>query len=144
MQAKQSTPPVLERSPQPPFPSAATIRKAQSRGFAKRSIPDYTEMCMSSSATGKTWVRAWAARDPILWLHHRNIDRLWASWNKVGRSNPTSTTFLNTTFTFADENGQQVVGKVSDVLSILRLGYAYSAYEQVPPCMQSSSTALAE
>jgi len=86
----------------------------------------------------------WAARDPIFWLHHCNIDRLWASWNKGGRSNPTSTTFLNTTFTFADENGQQVVGKVSDVLSILKLGYTYSAYEQVPACMQSSSTALAE
>lgn len=86
----------------------------------------------------------WAARDPIFWLHHCNIDRLWASWNKGGRSNPTSTTFLNTTFTFADENGQQVVGKVSDVLSILKLGYAYSAYEQVSPCTQSSSTALTE
>ncbi len=93
----------------------------------------------------------WAARDPIFWLHHSNIDRLWASWNKGGRLNPTSTTFLNTTFTFADENGLQVVGKVSDVLSILRLGYEYSAYDVVPPCTQTStalstqpSTTLAE
>ncbi len=86
----------------------------------------------------------WAARDPIFWLHHCNIDRLWASWNKGGRSNPASTAFLNKTFTFADDNGQQVVGKVSDVLSILRLGYAYSAYDQVPSCPQPSSTALAE
>lgn len=85
----------------------------------------------------------WAARDPIFWLHHCNIDRLWASWNKAGRRNPSSTTFLNATFTFADENGQQVVGKVSEMLSILKLGYAYSAYNSVPPCQQPPSTAQA-
>ena len=85
----------------------------------------------------------WAARDPIFWLHHSNIDRLWASWNRAGRSNPSSTTFLNTTFTFADENGRQVVGKVGDVLSISRLSYAYSSYALVPSCPQTSSTSTA-
>jgi tyrosinase len=86
----------------------------------------------------------WAARDPIFWLHHSNIDRLWASWNRGGRSNPTNTEFLNRTFTFADENGQQVVGKVSEVLSILKLGYHYSAYASVPTCLQPSSTIQAD
>lgn len=81
----------------------------------------------------------WAAQDPIFWLHHCNIDRLWASWNRGGRKNPNSTAFLNTTFTFADANGQQVVGKVSDVLSILRLGYTYSYYNPVPSCQQPST-----
>lgn len=86
----------------------------------------------------------WAARDPIFWLHHSNIDRLWASWNRGGRSNPTSTEFLNRTFTFADENGQQVVGKVSEILSILKIGYQYSTYESVPTCLQPSSTIQAD
>lgn len=88
----------------------------------------------------------WAARDPIFWLHHCNIDRLWTSWNKGGRTNPTTTAFLDTTFTFADENGQQVVGKVSDALSVLRLGYTYSAFESVPACQQpsTSTTTLAK
>ncbi len=86
----------------------------------------------------------WAARDPIFWLHHSNIDRLWASWNKGGRSNPTTTEFLNRTFTFADENGQQVIGKVSEILSILKLGYHYSTYESVPTCLQPSSTIQAD
>ncbi len=81
----------------------------------------------------------WAARDPIFWLHHCNIDRLWASWNKGGRKNPSSTAFLNTTFTFADDKGQQVVGKVSEMLSILRLGYNYSYYNPVPSCQQPST-----
>src|SRR5215467_4699786 len=26
----------------------------------------------------------YAAGDPIFWMHHCNIDRLWASWNKCG------------------------------------------------------------
>ena len=30
----------------------------------------------------------WAANDPIFWLHHSNVDRLWASWNGWGRANP--------------------------------------------------------
>lgn len=82
----------------------------------------------------------WAARDPIFWLHHCNIDRLWTSWNKAGRSNPNTTAFLDRTFTFADQNGQAVVGKVSDALSVLRLGYTYSTFESVPACQQPSTT----
>ncbi|HKO08858.1 MAG TPA: tyrosinase family protein, partial [Alphaproteobacteria bacterium] len=30
----------------------------------------------------------WAANDPIFWMHHCNIDRLWASWNKGNCKNP--------------------------------------------------------
>ena len=37
-----------------------------------------------------------AALDPIFWLHHANIDRLWASWNHgpPTRANPTSRSWL--------------------------------------------------
>jgi len=31
-----------------------------------------------------------SARDPIFWLHHANIDRIWADWNDLGRLNPTA------------------------------------------------------
>lgn len=50
-------------------------------------------------------------RDPIFWLHHANIDRLWKKWLTLGggRSNPTgNNTWMNQTFTFFDENGNQV------------------------------------
>ncbi|HEY2766998.1 MAG TPA: tyrosinase family protein [Solirubrobacteraceae bacterium] len=30
-----------------------------------------------------------AAQDPIFWLHHAQIDRLWARWNSEGHANPT-------------------------------------------------------
>ena len=53
-----------------------------------------------------------AAVDPIFWLHHCNIDRLWNRWlaGGGGRANPptTDTVWHNTKFTFFDEFGEQV------------------------------------
>src|SRR5256885_15540262 len=28
----------------------------------------------------------YAALDPIFWVHHCNVDRLWAAWLKIGRA----------------------------------------------------------
>lgn len=36
-----------------------------------------------------------AALDPIFYLHHSNIDRMWAAWNENGNSNPTAPNWLN-------------------------------------------------
>lgn len=36
-----------------------------------------------------------AALDPIFYLHHSNIDRMWAAWNANGNSNPTDPNWLN-------------------------------------------------
>ncbi|HSK70466.1 MAG TPA: tyrosinase family protein [Pyrinomonadaceae bacterium] len=61
-----------------------------------------------------------AAQDPIFWLHHCNIDRLWNRWlaGGGGRSNPpiTDTAWHNTNFTFFDENGAQVQMKGADLV----------------------------
>jgi tyrosinase len=35
-----------------------------------------------------------AALDPIFYLHHSNIDRMWALWNANGNTNPTKSTWL--------------------------------------------------
>lgn len=62
-----------------------------------------------------------AGLDPIFWLHHCNIDRLWNRWlaGGGGRSNPpaTDTTWHNTNFTFFDENGTQVQMKGADIVN---------------------------
>src|SRR5947209_19067016 len=49
-----------------------------------------------------------SARDPIFWLHHANIDRLWTVWTKManGRKNPPpGSTWAQQTFTY-DKAGQ--------------------------------------
>jgi tyrosinase len=56
-----------------------------------------------------------AARDPIFWMHHCNIDRLWASWNAAGGANPS----LSQQFVFADENGQRVQMDISQFMDQL-------------------------
>jgi tyrosinase len=78
----------------------------------------------------------WAANDPIFWMHHCNIDRLWASWNKAGRKNPAGAAgapWLNKTFVFADENGMAVTAKVGDFDTTTQRGYTYDHFEPVPP-----------
>jgi Common central domain of tyrosinase/Polyphenol oxidase middle domain/TAT (twin-arginine translocation) pathway signal sequence len=60
-----------------------------------------------------------AARDPIFWLHHANIDRLWVRWIALadGRENPVANVdWMTQPFTFFDENGQQVTMAAQDIL----------------------------
>ncbi len=70
----------------------------------------------------------YAAQDPIFWLHHCNIDRLWASWNSAGFKNPQ----LNQIFTFVDGTGTVVTANIKDFLDIAPLGYSYDRLEPVP------------
>jgi hypothetical protein len=71
-------------------------------------------------------------RDPIFWLHHCNIDRLWERWLALGggRSNPVDATWLNANYLntqFFDEAGNPHQLKNSDVLNIVgQLDYTYS------------------
>lgn len=71
-----------------------------------------------------------AAQDPIFWLHHCNLDRLWASWLASGGRNPTDPTFLNEPFTFVDALGKSAIKTPGDVLDTADLGYSYDRLEQ--------------
>jgi tyrosinase len=68
-----------------------------------------------------------AGRDPIFWLHHANIDRLWGEWLRLGggRRNPDDSLWLETRFTFFDPMGRRISLSASDVLDLDRLGYYY-------------------
>lgn len=74
-----------------------------------------------------------AAGDPIFFLHHCNIDRLWASWNAAGNDNPDhDSKWTDKKFTFATPDGktaEYLVGKYSDIAN---LGYSYEKLEPVP------------
>ena len=80
-----------------------------------------------------------AARDPVFWLHHANIDRLWERWLSLGdgRSNPTGTQghpWLMETFDFFDvDTGSFVTMTGADVVNTSsQLGYTYDSLEGDP------------
>lgn len=74
-----------------------------------------------------------AALDPVFWLHHANLDRLWEEWRRdpgpghPPGSNPADPDWLGMQFDFVDSGGQPLQMMVGDVLDIeAQLGYTYS------------------
>lgn len=66
-----------------------------------------------------------AARDPIFFAHHGNIDRIWASWQSVnGHTDPTGS-FRALSFIFYDPIQKWVTIRCADMIDTRNLGYEY-------------------
>jgi len=76
-----------------------------------------------------------AAGDPVFWLHHCNIDRIWAGWNKAGGRNPA----FNRSFVFAGPGGARLAFDGSNVGDTAALGYAYDTLPALPQTTQVSA-----
>jgi N-acetylneuraminic acid mutarotase len=70
--------------------------------------------------------------DPLFYLHHANIDRLWESWNRLGNTNPIDPKYLNRKFAYGDRSGKRVDLPVSSSDRTEQLGYEYDSYEKPP------------
>ncbi|KAF8649655.1 hypothetical protein HU200_064195 [Digitaria exilis] len=69
-----------------------------------------------------------AARDPIFFAHHGNVDRMWSIWSSLRPGNNTGftdTDWLDATFLFYDEDARLVRVRVRDCLDTATLRYAY-------------------
>jgi hypothetical protein len=72
-----------------------------------------------------------AARDPVFYAHHAQLDRLWELWKNplvVGRNNSDiddDDAFLDAEFAFYDERAEMVRVRVRDCLRAAALGYRY-------------------
>ena len=68
-----------------------------------------------------------AANDPIFWLHHCNIDRIWNRWlnRGEGRADPRDSGWLGKTYSFADDTGQVVTHTIRELLDMARFAYYY-------------------
>ena len=76
---------------------------------------------------------ATAALDPIFWLHHANIDRLWAIWDDNTHANPSAATWADQSFSFFDADGAQVSLRCKDVAdTVNQLDYTYQAKVRFP------------
>ncbi len=90
-----------------------------------------------------------AALDPIFWLHHANIDRLWQVWINMGggRTNPSQASWLNYRFRFHDADRNKVSMSCEEVLDTRTIlgGYTYQGVPaQAPQPMLMRAAAPAE
>lgn len=92
-----------------------------------------------------------AARDPIFFCHHSNVDRMWTIWKSLGgnRRDFTDSDWLNAGFLFYDENKQLVRVRVGDCVNPVNLRYEYQDVEipwlrtRPTPQAQTASTTKA-
>ncbi len=68
-----------------------------------------------------------AALDPIFWLHHANIDRLWQAWIDLSNmnQNPSANNWLSFSFDFRNVAGKAVTGKAADILDTTKAPFYY-------------------
>lgn len=105
--------------------------------------PTYHEGLMSDPRT--------AGLDPVFWLHHANIDRLWQIWlnRDPSHQNPTESAFVDgppqgRPFIFPDENGESTFWKVGQTLDLNALGYTYESFhDPVPKPQKAAKDAVA-
>lgn len=79
------------------------------------------------SFIGGTMATYTSPLDPIFWLHHCNLDRLWFDWNSAGNANSNDPTYINFDLNgmFVDGDSQPLTYKVGAMILAPLLSYRY-------------------
>ncbi|MEA3065371.1 MAG: tyrosinase [Sphingomonadales bacterium] len=80
-----------------------------------------------SAVGGFMWSFNTAGLDPLFWLHHCNIDRLWEVWRARSTStgDPTESAWKDFLFNIHNETGAAITFKSSAMSSTIANGYKY-------------------
>lgn len=146
--------PALDIDPHRALASAAFLGSSFSPGFGGTPLPRGTKGRLENPPhdavhvliSGNMGDPSTAALDPIFWLHHANIDRLWDVWLASGRVNPSQDDWKNNTdsgqaapFGFYDENSNAVNILTADfIVGGNRLDYQYDHLKGSLPVMLTS------
>jgi tyrosinase len=94
------------------------------------------------------WMSAFntAALDPIFWLHHANIDRLWQVWLDIqgaGHADPSTSDWLRSvSFEFHDVHGKVVTMRPDEVLDTAKPPLDYTYDDVSNPIAQGEAASI--
>lgn len=75
---------------------------------------------------------AYSSNDPIFWVHHANIDRMWDCWLSIdGHVNPNE--IMGKSYQFVDTNGALTMNTIGD---LFKPGFIDYVYEQASNCQR--------
>ncbi len=131
------------------FGGPATGPNHDAQVFGQNSVESLPHNAIHVDVGGDT-VNGWminpdtAALDPIFWLHHANIDRLWSVWNGVSASNTDPIAPVNVAgqpvvwltsvpFSFYDSTGTVVTMTPSQVLDTTTTPFLYDYEDTTNP-----------
>lgn len=86
-----------------------------------------------SSVSGEMGAVATAARDPLFWAHHANVDRMWSVWLALDnrRRNRSDSSWLNQSFAFDVAGNNRLT--VAQLVNTEALGYRYDSVAMTGP-----------
>lgn len=119
----------------PPTVLPAKPQSTRQHGAMENLAHDYVHVAVGDG--GNMGDPDTAARDPIFWLHHANVDRLWNRWldDPVHRlpDRTADKAWYDQKFPYYDETGAKVELSVDEILRLAGESYVYDEEERRRP-----------